>query len=64
MARSKRGDADKTADASCLGGGKDMRCAGNIPAFKTSRIGRVDDACDMQNGIGTFAQFGEACRII
>jgi hypothetical protein len=57
MARSKRGDADKTCDASRFGSGKDMRCAGNIPAFEPSRVGRINDACDMQNGIGTFAQF-------
>ncbi len=57
MARSKRGDADKTVYASRLGSGKDMGSAGNIPAFETRRIGRINDASDMQNGIGTFAQF-------
>ena len=64
MARSKRRDAHKTANASQLGSGEDMGGAGNIPAFETSRIRRIDHACDMQNGIGTFAQFGEACGII
>jgi hypothetical protein len=63
MARSKRGDADKTCDASRFGSGEDMGCASNIPAFETSRVGRINDASDMQNGIGAFAQFGEASDI-
>jgi hypothetical protein len=63
MARSKRGDADKTVYASQLGSGEDMGCACDIPAFETSRVGRINDASDMQDSIGAFAQFGEASDI-
>ncbi len=41
-----------------------MGCACDIPAFETRRVGRIDDACDMQDRIGAFAQFGEAYGII
>jgi hypothetical protein len=40
-----------------LRSGEDMRGASNIPAFEPSRVGRINDASDMQNGIGAFAQF-------
>jgi hypothetical protein len=38
-----------------LGSGEHICRASDITAFKTSRIGRVDDASDMQHGICAFA---------
>jgi hypothetical protein len=46
-------------------------CSGNhvgrtchIPAFEACRIGRVDDASNVQHDVRTFAQFVKAGRII
>jgi hypothetical protein len=40
-----------------------MGGAGDIPAIEPSRVGRINHASDMQNGIGAFAQFAQACGI-
>jgi hypothetical protein len=50
MARSKRGDANKTRDASRLGSGEDMRCAGNIPLSKPAASAHYQ----REDGIGAF----------
>jgi hypothetical protein len=55
---------DEATDARRYCCSEHMCRACHITAFKTCRIGRVHDACDMQDGIGPFAQFDEDGGII